>query len=124
MAVLRYLALSPRPPPTEHPVGVQGHLRLFISMVITGDDEPKTEMPTELGAPPLNVELNSYGFPQGYFMLRCIGAARVLDVAQGFVEDGTDVILWHPTDSSQVECKFTPIQQIPFELWAQTSSCI
>ncbi|KAH9898279.1 WD40 repeat-like protein [Cubamyces lactineus] len=77
-------------------------------MVITGDDEPKTEMPTELGVPPLNVELNSYGFPQGYFMLRCIGAARVLDVAQGFVEDGTDVILWHPTDSSQVESMRRP----------------
>ncbi|KAI0328495.1 WD40 repeat-like protein [Cubamyces sp. BRFM 1775] len=78
------------------------------TMVITGDDEPKTEMPTELGVPPLSVELNSYGFPQGYFMLRCDGAARILDVAQGLVEDGTDVILWHPTDSSQVESMRRP----------------
>ena len=93
-------------------------------MVITGDDEPKTEMPTELEVPPLSVELNSYGFPQGYFMLRCIGAARVLDVAQGFVEDGTDVILWHPTDSSQVECEFVTFQLISFGLRAQTVSCI
>lgn len=78
-------------------------------MVITGDDsdERKDEMqlPTTDAVPPLSVELNSYGFPQGYFMLRSIGTDRLLDVAQGFIEDGTDVILWPATETSQVECE-------------------
>ncbi|KAI0361487.1 WD40 repeat-like protein [Trametes cingulata] len=58
--------------------------------------------------PPLHVELNTYGFPQGYFMLRSLGTARVLDVAQGLLDDGTDIILWPATDSSQVESMRRP----------------
>lgn len=75
------------------------------TMVITGEEELKTEEKFDDSIPPLSVELKSYGFPHGYFMLRCIGAARILDVARGSIEDGTDVILWPPTDSSQVECE-------------------
>ncbi|KAI8990550.1 WD40 repeat-like protein [Trametes punicea] len=79
------------------------------NMVITGNDEPKADVQvTGNGVPPLRVELESYGFPRGYFMLRNIGAARILDVARGSVEDGTDVILWPPTDSSQVESMRRP----------------
>lgn len=78
-------------------------------MVITGDDadEPKTEMqlPATDTVVPLSVELNSYGFPQGYFMLRSFGTGRLLDVAQGHLEDGTEVILWPATETSQVECE-------------------
>ncbi|KAI1788787.1 WD40 repeat-like protein [Ganoderma leucocontextum] len=53
--------------------------------------------------PPLNAELNTYGFPQGYFMLRSLATDRVLDVAQGLLEDGTCVILWPMTETSLVE---------------------
>ena len=55
--------------------------------------------------PPLDAELNTYGFPQGYFMLRSLATDRVLDVAQGLLEDGTCVILWPMTETSLVECK-------------------
>ncbi|OSD03189.1 WD40 repeat-like protein [Trametes coccinea BRFM310] len=78
------------------------------TMVITGEEELKTEEKFDDSIPPLSVELKSYGFPHGYFMLRCIGAARILDVARGSIEDGTDVILWPPTDSSQVESMRRP----------------
>ncbi|KAI0375121.1 WD40 repeat-like protein [Pilatotrama ljubarskyi] len=74
-------------------------------------DEDYTTMPQTQTAdvvPPLPVELNTYGFPQGYFMLRSLGTARVLDVAQGLVEDGTDIILWPATDTSQVESMRRP----------------
>ncbi|KAL1951408.1 hypothetical protein VTO73DRAFT_557 [Trametes versicolor] len=81
-------------------------------MVITGDDadEPKTEMqlPATDTVVPLSVELNSYGFPQGYFMLRSFGTGRLLDVAQGHLEDGTEVILWPATETSQVESMRRP----------------
>ncbi|KAJ3010957.1 hypothetical protein NUW54_g2324 [Trametes sanguinea] len=77
-------------------------------MVITGEEELKSEEKMVEVIPPLSVELKSYGFPHGYFMLRCIGAARILDVARGSIEDGTDVILWPPTDSSQVESMRRP----------------
>ena len=54
---------------------------------------------------PLQVELNSYGFPRGYFMLRSVGTGRVLDVYQGFSQDGTSLILWPATETSLVECE-------------------
>ncbi|KAI0651973.1 WD40 repeat-like protein [Trametes meyenii] len=74
-----------------------------------GEEEPKIEPKQDLDVvPPLNVELNSFGFPQGYFMLRSIGTGRVLDVSQGLDEDGTDIILWPATDSSQVESMRRP----------------
>ncbi|KAI0825009.1 WD40 repeat-like protein [Trametes gibbosa] len=80
------------------------------TMVIIEDEEPKTEMqlPATNAVTPLPVELNSYGFPQGYFMLRSLGSGRILDVAQGLLDDGTEVILWHATETSQVESMRRP----------------
>ncbi|KAI0778307.1 WD40 repeat-like protein [Trametes elegans] len=57
---------------------------------------------------PLDVDLKSYGFPQGYFMLRSYGNGRVLDVSQAFDEDGTPIILWPASDTSQVESMRRP----------------
>ena len=68
-------------------------------MLITSDKEAAMET-----TPPLNAELNTYGFPQGYFMLRSLATDRVLDVAQGLLEDETCVILWPMTETSLVEC--------------------
>lgn len=70
------------------------------TMLITSDKEAAMQT-----TPPLNAELNTYGFPQGYFMLRSLATDRVLDVAQGLLDDGTCVILWPMTETSFVECK-------------------
>ena len=72
-----------------------------VAMLITSDKEAKAPS----SVPPLDVELTSHGFPQGYFMLRSIGTGRMLDVCQGLKEDGTAVILWPATESSLVECE-------------------
>ena len=69
-------------------------------MLITSDKEAAMQT-----VPPLTAELNTYGFPQGYFMLRSLGTDRVLDVAQGLTADGTPVILWPMNETSLVECK-------------------
>lgn len=74
------------------------------AMLITSDKE---ERPLST-IPPLEVELNTYGFPRGYFMLRSLGTDRVLDVCQGLIADGTAIILWPSTESSLVECEHTP----------------
>ncbi|KAI0639524.1 WD40 repeat-like protein [Trametes polyzona] len=72
------------------------------------DDEEMDTSDDDEDVPALPVELNSYGFPQGYFMLRSLGTGRVLDVAQGHLDDGTEVILWPATDTSQVESMRRP----------------
>ena len=51
----------------------------------------------------LNVDLNTYGFPQGYFVIKNVATNRLLDVEAGKVEDGTNIILWTENDSSLVE---------------------
>ncbi|PIL31835.1 hypothetical protein GSI_06539 [Ganoderma sinense ZZ0214-1] len=72
-------------------------------MLITSDKEATMQT-----TPPLNAELNTYGFPQGYFILRSLATDRVLDVAQGLLEDGTCVILWPMTETSLVESMRKP----------------
>ena len=69
-------------------------------MLITSDKE--SQLPS---VPPLAAELDNYGFPRGYFMLRSVGTDRVLDVCQGLKEDGTSILLWPVTESSLVECE-------------------
>ncbi|RPD55853.1 WD40 repeat-like protein [Lentinus tigrinus ALCF2SS1-6] len=81
-----------------------GALTAFsVAMLVTSDKEAKA-----LSVQPLDAELTNYGFPQGYFMLRSIGTGRMLDVCQGFKEDGTAVILWPMTESSFVESMRRP----------------
>ena len=72
-------------------------------MMLISPDQEKDMSST--AAPPLQAELNSYGFPQGYFMLRSVGTERVLAVTQGFKGDGTPIILWPATESSLVDCE-------------------
>ncbi|CDO75481.1 hypothetical protein BN946_scf184935.g17 [Trametes cinnabarina] len=97
-ALWLYIALSSCLHRPKHPKAP-----IFFTMVITGEEELKTEIKMDDTIPPLSVELKSYGFPHGYFMLRSVGTERILDVSRGSIEDGTDVILWPPTDTSQVE---------------------
>ncbi|KAH9944278.1 WD40 repeat-like protein [Epithele typhae] len=74
------------------------------TMLVTSDKEARIGTPV----PPLEADLNNHGFPRGYFMLRSIGTDRVLDVTQGFSEDGTPVILWPSTESSLVDSMRRP----------------
>ena len=71
-------------------------------MLIATDQEKDTS-PSVIS--PLESELNSYGFPRGYFMLRSAGSQRVLDLTQGLKEDGTPIILWPVTETSLVDCE-------------------
>ncbi|KAG6842432.1 hypothetical protein C0991_007562 [Blastosporella zonata] len=53
-------------------------------------------------------DVQTYGFPSGYFVVRNIGTNRFLDVKGDQIEDGTEVILWSETDSSLVETRRRP----------------
>ncbi|TCD68085.1 hypothetical protein EIP91_011538 [Steccherinum ochraceum] len=48
-------------------------------------------------------DLNTYGFPPGYFVIKNIASSRMLDIDSDMVEDGTRVILWPETEYSIVE---------------------
>ncbi|PPQ64287.1 hypothetical protein CVT26_002170 [Gymnopilus dilepis] len=43
------------------------------------------------------------GFPAGYFVIRSVAAARLLDVTGDEVEDGTEIALWPEKEKSLVE---------------------
>ena len=45
------------------------------------------------------------GFPAGYFVIRSVAAARLLDVSGDEVEDGTEIALWPEKEKSLVESK-------------------
>ncbi|GBE77656.1 hypothetical protein SCP_0105370 [Sparassis crispa] len=51
----------------------------------------------------MDADLNTYGFPSGYFLIRSVPTNRVFDVTEGFVADSTEVILWPETETSMVE---------------------
>ena len=51
----------------------------------------------------MEADLNTYGFPSGYFVLKNVATDRVLDVQGDAVEDGTNVILYQETETSLVE---------------------
>lgn len=53
--------------------------------------------------PPLSADLQTYGFPAGYFVIKNLANDRLLDVESDMVEDGTPLILWPETETSLVE---------------------
>lgn len=48
-------------------------------------------------------DLQTYGFPAGYFVVKNVATGRLLDVESDLVEDGTPLILWPETETSLVE---------------------
>ena len=60
----------------------------------------------------LNVDLNTYGFPQGYFVIKNVATNRFLDVDRDQVKDGTKIVLWPQKESSLVEGECT-VQILP-----------
>lgn len=57
---------------------------------------------------PMTADMNLYGFPPGYFVIKNVASGRMLDVDSDMVEDGTRIILWPETETSIVEGMFVP----------------
>jgi len=53
-------------------------------------------------------DVQTYGFPTGYFVVRNVATNRVLDVTGDNMEDGTEIILWSENDTSLVETRRRP----------------
>ncbi|KAF7965183.1 hypothetical protein HWV62_45256, partial [Athelia sp. TMB] len=51
----------------------------------------------------MTADLQTFGFPPGYFVIRSVGADRLWDVGNDDVEDGTEIILWPEKEKSLVE---------------------
>ncbi|KAG6873841.1 hypothetical protein C0995_010453 [Termitomyces sp. Mi166 len=51
----------------------------------------------------MNGNVQTYGFPPGYFVIRNLATNRVLDVEKDQIEDGTEVMLWAETETALVE---------------------
>ncbi|KAJ6611484.1 WD40-repeat-containing domain protein [Mycena sp. CBHHK59/15] len=56
----------------------------------------------------MTADLQTYGFPAGYFVIRSVASNRLLDVTMDDIEDGTDLVLWPEKDSSIVETRRNP----------------
>ncbi|KAI0073707.1 hypothetical protein K474DRAFT_1666275 [Panus rudis PR-1116 ss-1] len=52
---------------------------------------------------PMDADLSTYGFPQGYSIIKNVANERLLDVDSDLIEDGTNLILYPPTETSLVE---------------------
>lgn len=52
---------------------------------------------------PMDADLQTYGFPPGYFVIKSVASERLLDVQSDLVEDGTPIILYPETEKSLVE---------------------
>jgi hypothetical protein len=50
---------------------------------------------------PTDIQTN--GFPPGYFFIRSVATNRLLDVTLDGMEDGTEIILWPEKETSLVE---------------------
>jgi len=55
-----------------------------------------------------DMQLETYGFPPGYFVIRSVASNRLLDVSMDDIEDGTEILLWPEKDSSIVETRRSP----------------
>lgn len=55
-----------------------------------------------------DTQLETYGFPAGYFVIRSVASNRLLDVSLDDIEDGTELLLWPEKESSIVETRRSP----------------
>lgn len=62
-----------------------------------------TESALNTQVAPMDADLNLYGFPPGYFIIKNVASERLLDIDMDMVEDGTRAILWPETETSLVE---------------------
>ncbi|OCH96414.1 WD40 repeat-like protein [Obba rivulosa] len=78
---------------------------------VASDDETEdgvSENTPDMQPSAQDADLRTYGFPQGYFIIRSVATDRLLDVESDMVEDSTEVILWPATESSLVESMRRP----------------
>jgi len=48
-------------------------------------------------------DIDTTGFPPGYFIIRSVASNRLLDVTMDYIEDGTEICLWPEKEKSLVE---------------------
>lgn len=53
-----------------------------------------------------DIDVQTHGFPAGYFTIRSISANRLMDVTMDDIEDGTEIILWPEKEKSLVESEY------------------
>jgi WD repeat-containing protein 23 len=51
----------------------------------------------------MTADIQTFGFPPGYFIIRSVATGRFLDVTEDEIEDGTEIILWPEKETSLVE---------------------
>lgn len=51
----------------------------------------------------MTADVQTFGFPPGYFVIRSVASDRLWDVAADDVEDGTEIVLWPEKEKSLVE---------------------
>ena len=89
-------------------------MSLNVAMAVDSDSRPyllrrsamhlsPIETALNMQISPPSADLHTYGFPQGYFVIKNLATNRLLDVQSDDVEDGTPVILWPETETSLVE---------------------
>jgi len=62
------------------------------------------ETALDMQLPPMSdADLRTYGFPEGYFLVKNVATGKLLDVESDLVEDGTPLIVWSETETSLVE---------------------
>ena len=52
-------------------------------------------------------DIQTHGFPPGYFIVRSVATNRVLDVHGDEMEDGAEIILWSEKETSLVESVYS-----------------
>lgn len=50
-------------------------------------------------------DIDTSGFPVGYFVVKSVATGKVFDVSMDEIEDGTDIILFPEKEKSVVESK-------------------
>ncbi|KIM71532.1 hypothetical protein PILCRDRAFT_830279 [Piloderma croceum F 1598] len=48
-------------------------------------------------------DLQTFGFPTGYFVIRSVATSRLWDVEGDEIKDGTEIALWPEKEKSLVE---------------------
>ncbi|KIM88977.1 hypothetical protein PILCRDRAFT_3128 [Piloderma croceum F 1598] len=51
----------------------------------------------------MTADLQTFGFPTGYFVIRSVATSRLWDVEGDEIEDGTEIALWPEKEKSLVE---------------------
>ena len=51
----------------------------------------------------MTADVQTFGFPAGYFVIRSVASERLWDVEADDVEDGTEIVLWPEKEKSLVE---------------------